>query len=44
MRGVAVWTTMPSVASVLQAIWGRGTFSMSTMQRRHWPAIDSPGW
>ena len=43
-RSVSVWTTMPSAASVLHAIVGRGAFSMSTMQRRHCPAIESPGW
>ena len=30
--------------AMLQLIWGRGTFSMSTMQSRHWPAMLSPGW
>ncbi len=43
-RGVCVITTMPSAAWVLQAIVGRGAFSRSTMQRRHAPAIGSPGW
>ncbi len=43
-RSVWVWTTMPSVATMLQLIWGRGFFSMSTMQSRHWPAMLSPGW
>jgi len=43
-RSVSVCTTMPSPAVVLQAIVGRGAFSMSTMQSRHWPAIDRPGW
>ena len=43
-RSVSVRTTMPSAASVLHAIVGRGVFSMSTMQSRHWPAMESPGW
>ena len=42
-RSVSVWTTMPSAACVLQAICGRGAFSMSTMHSRHWPAIGQPG-
>ncbi len=42
-RSVSVLTTMPSVATVLHAMVGRGVFSMSTMQRRHWPAIDKLG-
>ena len=29
--------------AVLHAIAGFGVFSMSTMQSRHWPAMDSPG-
>jgi hypothetical protein len=40
-RSVSVCTTMPSAAWVLQAICGRGTLSMSTMHRRHWPAMLS---
>ena len=44
IRSVCVCTTIPSVATVLQAICGRGFFSMSTMQSRHCPAMDSPGW
>ena len=43
-RGVWVRTAIPSAASVLHAIVGRGVFSMSTMQSRHAPAIGSPGW
>jgi len=43
-RSVSVCTTMPSATTVLQATCGRGTFSMSTTQSRHWPAIDSAGW
>ena len=43
-RSVSVRTTIPSTAGVLQAIVGRGVFSMSTMQRRHCPAIERPGW
>ena len=43
-RSVSVWTTMPSAAWVLQAMVGRGAFSMSTMHSRHWPAIERPGW
>ncbi len=42
-RSVRVWTTIPSAAWVLQPIWDRGFFSMSTMQRRHCPAMLSPG-
>ena len=42
-RSVSVWTTMPSVAWVLQAMVGFGVFSTSTMHSRHWPAMDSPG-
>ena len=43
-RSVSVSTTILSAASVLQAIWGFGNFSMSTMHSRHWPAMESPGW
>ena len=42
-RSVRVWTTIPSAAWVLQPICGRGFFSMSTMQSRHWPAMLRPG-
>jgi len=42
-RSVSVETTMPSAATVLHAMVGRGAFSMSTMHRRHWPAIERPG-
>jgi hypothetical protein len=43
-RSVCVCTTIPSAAWVLHPIWGLGFFSMSTMQRRHCPAMLSPGW
>ena len=43
-RSVSVCTTIPSAACVLHAMVGRGAFSMSTMQSRHCPAIDSAGW
>ena len=42
-RSVCVSTTMPSAARVLQAMVGRGAFSMSTMHSRHCPATESPG-
>jgi hypothetical protein len=38
-----VWTTMPSVITVLQAIWSFGIFSTSTMQVRQLPFIVRSG-
>jgi hypothetical protein len=40
---VWVWTTIPSVAVMLQLIWGRGILSTSTMHSRHCPAMLRPG-
>ncbi len=34
ISGVSVWTTMPSVTGVVQAVWSHGIFSMRTTHMR----------
>ena len=41
---LSVWTTMPSVTCVLQAIWSLGIFSISTRHMRQLPSMGRSGW
>jgi hypothetical protein len=41
---LSVWTTMPSVTCVLQAIWSLGIFSISTRHMRQLPSTGRSSW